>query len=118
MNSSIKNNHILLILIILIVLIAAAGWIIPSITGDHLDNHEAGTWAGPWHMMGMGAFWMFPLFPIIVLAVILYFILGRDQGRWSGPNFGDSALEILKKRYAKGEITIKEFEEVKKDLIN
>ena len=97
---------------------AAAGWIIPSITGDHLDNHEAGTWAGPWHMMGTGGFWMFPFFPIIILVVILYLVFGRNHRRWSGHDSCDSALETLKKRYAKGEITKDEFEEMKKDLLS
>ena len=116
MNSSIKNNPILFILVILIVLIAA-GWIIPSIMGDRLDYHEGGTWSGPWHMMGMGGFWMFPFFPIIILVAILHFVFGRNRRCWSGHDSGDSALEILKKRYAKGEITNAEFEEMKKDLL-
>ena len=116
MNSSIKNNPILFILVILIVLIAA-GWIIPSIMGDRLDYHEGGTWSGPWHMMGMGGFWMFPFLPIIILVAILYFVFGRNHRCWSGHNSGDSALEILKKRYARGEITKDEFEKMKKDLL-
>ena len=112
-----KPNPIFLILLILIVLIAA-GWIIPSITGDSLDSHEGGTWSGPWHMMGTGGFWMFPFFPIIVLVMILYLIFGRNHGCWSGPNYSDSALEILNKRYVKGDITKDEFEEMKKDLLS
>ena len=111
-----KHNPILLILVILMVMLVA-GWIIPSIMGDNLDSHEGGTWSGPWHMMGIGGIWMFPFFPIIVLLAILYLIFGRNHGCLSGPNSGDSVLEILKKRYAKSEITINEFEEMKKDLL-
>lgn len=117
MNSSINNNPIMLILVVLIVLVVA-GWIMPSIMGDRLDHYENNGWTGPFHMMGMGGFWMFPFFPFIVLAVILYFVFGRDQGRWSGSNSGRSALEILNTRYAKGEITKEEFEEMKKDILS
>lgn len=117
LNSSIKNNPILLILVILIVMMAV-GWIIPSIMGDRIGDHEGGTWSGPWHMMGIGGMWMFPFFPIIILVVILYLVFGRNHGCLSGPNSGDSALEILKKRYAKGEIRKNEFEEMKKELLS
>ena len=117
MKSPIKNNPIILILLILIVLMAA-GWIIPFVTGDRLDFHEGEEWSGPWHMMGMGGMWMFPFFPIIVLVLILYFVFGQDKWRRSGSESGDSALEILKKRYAKGEISKEEFEETRKDLLS
>ncbi|MCH7495462.1 MAG: SHOCT domain-containing protein [Candidatus Marinimicrobia bacterium] len=69
-------------------------------------------------MMGMGGMWMFPFFPIIVLVLILYFVFGQDKWRRSGSESGDSALEILKKRYAKGEISKEEFEETRKDLLS
>ena len=115
MNSPIKNNPILLILVIFLILMAA-GWIIPFITGDRLDYNDGEEWSGPWHMMGMGGMWMFPFFPIIILVIILYLVFGREQGRWSGPNIGESAMEILKKRYARGEITKEEFMEMRKDL--
>lgn len=93
-----------------------AGWIIPNIPGDRYEHHDNKEWEGPWRMMGMGGMWMFPFFPIIVLGLIFYFIFGRD--RWRRSDFGDSALDILKKRYAKGEITKEEFEEMKKNLLS
>jgi putative membrane protein len=71
-----------------------------------------------WHM------WMFPMFmPIFWIAIIglcLYFIFGRrsaqkpwEQGRTPE---GETALDILKKRYAKGEISKDEFEQMKRDI--
>ncbi len=74
-----------------------------------------------------GGWWMFPMaMPIImlvVLVVILYLLFGRGGFRppWEDryPGRGsESALDILKKRYAKGEITKEEFEGMKKDLLS
>lgn len=68
--------------------------------------------------------WFFPMvMPIIMLAallVCLYVIFGRGGFRPSwGPERdreSETALEILKKRYARGEITKDEFAQMKKDL--
>ena len=116
MNRMMKNNPMIMILLILVVLMIVGG-IRPFFMGDSFDGHEGGTWSGPWHMMGTGGFWMFPFFPIIVFVVILYLIFVRNHGCWSGHDSGDSALELLKKRFAKGEITKNEFEEMKKELL-
>lgn len=76
-------------------------------------------WWGGWWMM------MFPmLMPIIFIIVIiagLYFLFGRGKFRppwWDRYPSGESALDILKKRYAKGEISKEEFERIKKDLLS
>jgi len=59
-------------------------------------------------------FWAIVL--IVFLIAALRFVRGKSFGRshyWHG---GNTALEILKERYAKGEIDKKEFEEIKHDL--
>ena len=58
---------------------------------------------------------IFWIFPIIVIAYLLYkYLINRNKT--SGYE-GKSALDFAKERYAKGEITKEEFEEIKKNLI-
>ena len=77
-----------------------------------------------WPMSGM---WIFPLmfFAVIIFAVFMF--AGRCGARppWSGPGRhhseggeSESALDIVKKRYSKGEITRDEFEQMKKDILD
>ncbi len=81
------------------------------------------TWWGP--------MWVFPTFmPVIMLLVVivaLYFIFGRGGfcAPWQGPNryhdrdrSPESALDILKKRFAKGEITMEEFNRMKQEILS
>lgn len=85
---------------------------------------------GPEHFW-YGGGWAFPMImPIIMLViflVVLYFVFGRGGFRHGGLDSdpysrhgrdSESAMEILKKRYAKGEITKEEFEKIKKDLVS
>ncbi len=70
--------------------------------------------------------WLFPMFMpffwLIVIGVVLYLIFGRGHSpRICGPGPGpgeESPLDILKKRYAKGEITKEEFEQMKRDILS
>ena len=68
-----------------------------------------------------GGFWFGPilmiLFWLIIIggAILIIYALVNPQ-RSVPPSTGESALEILKSRYAKGEISKEEFEEKKKDL--
>ncbi|MEK6831044.1 MAG: SHOCT domain-containing protein [Nanoarchaeota archaeon] len=56
----------------------------------------------------MMLFWI--IFWVIVIYVI-YKLLSQNTNWFNG-----SSLEVLKKRYAKGEITKKQFDQMKKDL--
>ena len=75
---------------------------------------------GPGMMGGFGWMWLMPIFFIIFWGLVIWGIValvrGRNGSRGSDSSKADSALEILKKRYARGEINKEEYEEKKKDL--
>lgn len=67
---------------------------------------------GPWGMMGgYGGVIMWVLF-LVVIVLVIYLIMKRARPAGAG----ETPLDILKKRYAKGEITKEEFEQMRKDL--
>jgi putative membrane protein len=68
------------------------------------------------HGWGMGWWWIIGL--IIVIAVVWMVVKGMNQSNSPGNQpEKKSALDILKERYAKGEIDKQEYEEPKKDLM-
>ena len=66
---------------------------------------------------GMGFGWIFMLFfwVLVILGFVYVIRLGMTGAKKE--NSGETALDILKKRYAKGEITKEEFEKIKDDLL-
>ena len=113
MNKDIRNALIIggIVLALLIV--------VPSVWGGFSG------WSGGFGMMGTGmmgtggfmgigliVFWGLVIWAIVALARGNAF-----GGSQSSPERSDSALDILKKRYARGEISREEFEDRKKDLI-
>jgi putative membrane protein len=63
-------------------------------------------------MMGMGWLW----FLLIALAFYLIYLNSEKSRSPRQGSISEAPLEILKKRYARGEITREQFEEMKKDL--
>ncbi|OGH88040.1 MAG: electron transporter RnfE [Candidatus Magasanikbacteria bacterium RIFOXYC2_FULL_42_28] len=71
---------------------------------------------GFWPFASFGWIFMMLWWVLIIAGVIALIRWFANQSGNSRPN-EKSALEILRERYAKGEIEKKEFEEKKKDLI-
>ncbi len=65
-------------------------------------------------MMGFGMLFMALFWVALIVGIVLVVKWLMGQG---GASREDSALDILKKRYARGEINKQEFEECKRDLL-
>ncbi len=68
------------------------------------------------HWMFGGFMWIFWLLVFVGLFLLIRWIV-RSSGPGSQPP-KESAMEVLKKRYAGGEISKEEFEQKKKDLLS
>lgn len=66
--------------------------------------------------MGMGFGWLFMIVFWGLVISVVFFIVQAISGRAGTGQKGESALDILEKRYAKGEITKEEFEKIRNDL--
>ncbi len=67
---------------------------------------------GPFMMLPMMLFWIL----IIVIGILLVRKLWRESRDDQVPTVSKTALDVLKERYAKGEISKEEFEQIKKDI--
>ena len=115
-----RKTSTLLSLGVSAVLIAAAIWF--------LYKHNAGMWTGNggWgmgygHMMGGGMGIVMIIFWIVLIGALILLISGAINGirGFQQKNEADSLkpLEILKQRYARGEIDRTEYENKRRDLV-
>jgi putative membrane protein len=83
--------------------------------GWNMGPGMMGEWGMGWFgSLFMVVFWILILVGLVFLIRWLIQSTGRDKTTGSG---GNRALEILKERYAKGEIDKDEFDSKKKDLL-
>jgi putative membrane protein len=69
------------------------------------------------HMMyGYGGWFMWIIILVLAVLVIYLFTQQRRAPSYGNPAAGETAMDILKKRLARGEISREEFESLKKDL--
>ncbi len=98
---------------------------LPFVIVAPANGSDGGYGMGPGMMnrgYGMGWFgsifmFLVPIaFIVSIIFLIRWLVVSTGQGRETGT--GESALDILKKRYARGEIDREEFEEKKRDLVS
>jgi putative membrane protein len=103
-----------------VALIAGAIWFL------YEQHHRFGYIDGPWGMphqtmMGGGYMGIFMLlFWVALIAVIALMVSGAISGRSSSPKerqpMSPDALEVLKRRYAKGEIDKAQYQDMKREI--
>jgi putative membrane protein len=67
-------------------------------------------------MMGYGMAFSMLLVPLLVLVLLVAIAFGRRERYGMRMSDRSNALEIIRERYAKGEITKEQYEQLKKDL--
>jgi len=70
-------------------------------------------WNGSWHWIGG---WIMGILFLVLVVVVIYLLVKGSGFNIRELKGSENALEILRKRYARGEITKDEFEAMKKDL--
>ena len=75
-------------------------------------------WYGRMGDYGFGV-WLMIIIGILLIGLVIWAVISASRGGGSFPTLGapkQDPLEIAKMRYAKGEITKEQFEDIKKNL--
>ncbi len=75
-----------------------------------------GGFFGGWSIIGMILMFVFWALVIAGITLLIIWIIRRVSYSDRHPYNTNKALELLKERYARGEITKEEFEKIKKDI--
>ena len=116
--SDLAVDHRVSVYVLIAILIAVGVWLLYSHGVGMLPDN--GRWRMPHHgMMGGGMGIVMIIFWVVLVGAVALLISGAVNGlRASKPNDGGSpdALEILNRRYARGEIDQTEYEHKRQDL--
>ena len=78
------------------------------------DHGMGWGWSGAWGIFGVIHMLLWWVLIVVLIVFLLKWIGGRSRAR--GRHGEDSAIRILRERYARGEIGKEEFEQRKRDL--
>lgn len=115
MNKDLKNALVIGGIIVALLVIVSSFWGgVSGWQGDGWGMMGGFGWGG---LMGIGAVVMIVFWGLVIWGIVLL-VRGLASGVGGGESSRqDSALEILKRRYVRGEISKEEFEDKKKDLL-
>lgn len=101
--------------------LSAASYLYAHGTGEGSDRGPH--MMGPWMMWGHETGWFWPFIMIVFwitaivgIVFLIRWVMSSSGGRNQTSGAGESALDLLKKRYARGEISRDEYEQIKKDI--
>jgi len=98
------------------ILIAVTGLLVSCVGEGRYGPQGTGTWG---HMMhngfGYGGIFMWIIF-LVAIAALIYFLFQSQKKQDQPPVQNESPLDVLKRRYANGEIDKEEYDKIKKDL--
>lgn len=101
---------------LILCLILTAGLLVSCTGYDCFGPQGPGGWGPMMHYgFGYGGIFMWILF-LVVAGLLIYFIVQGHEPKGPTAKQHENPLDILKKRYAKGEITKEEYDGIKKDL--
>lgn len=82
----------------------------------YYGSQGPGGWVPMMHYgFGYGGMFMWIIF-LIVIGLLIYFFVQTQKTKGQTPTQNESHLDILKKRYAKGEINKEDFDRMRRDL--
>ena len=104
---------------LILLMLSSGGEALAQWRGDgswHMGPGMMGGWGMGWlGMIFMMAFW---ILVIVGLVFLIKWLIQSTRGAKEVGQGTSRALEILKERYARGEITKEEFEQMKKDIFS
>lgn len=81
----------------------------------HMGPHMMGGWGMGWFGMLFSLF--FWILVIVAIVYLIKYLARASRGDQKPVQQGSNAMDILKERYARGEIDRNEFEQMKNDLM-
>jgi putative membrane protein len=97
-------------------LIVISGFFVSCAREGYYGQQGPGGWGPMMHYgFGYGGMFMWIIF-LIVIGLLIYFIFQAQKTKGQMPTQNERPLDILKRRYAKGEIAKEEYERMKNDL--
>jgi len=69
-----------------------------------------------WGWMAAGWLMMLVFWALVVVGIVALFKMATNLGASSEPRSANTPIEILRRRYAAGELTKEQFEAMKKDV--
>jgi putative membrane protein len=93
-----------------------AGLLVSCGDGGQFGPQGPGGWMPMMHYgFGYGGSYMWIIF-LIVIGLLVYFFVKSQKTIGQSPTGNESPLDIIKRRYAEGEIDKEQYERMKKDL--